>query len=90
MTRRELLVLVRHLPPDSPLGIALHGEAGRWSTTDHLLASTVELLAGANWQRGGGKGSKPKPLPRPDARAEKRRREYVGRLQRLGLIKAGG
>ncbi|WP_406083113.1 hypothetical protein OHA01_26390 [Micromonospora zamorensis] len=67
----------------------MHGEAGRWSTADHLLASAVELLAGANWQRGGGKGGKPKPLPRPDARAEKRRREYVGRLQRLGLIKEG-
>ncbi|WP_433651027.1 hypothetical protein ACQP2C_32460 [Micromonospora zamorensis] len=68
----------------------MHGEAGRWSTADHLLASAVELLAGANWQRGGGKGSKPKPMKRPDARAEKRRREYIGRLERLGLKKTGG
>ncbi|WP_431881578.1 hypothetical protein [Micromonospora chalcea] len=50
----------------------------------------VDLLAGANWQRAGGKGPKPKPINRPDARAEKRRREYVGRLQRLGLLKHGG
>jgi hypothetical protein len=45
---------------------------------------------GANWQRGGGKGAKPRPVKRPDARAEKRRREYVARLSRAGLIKVGG
>lgn len=33
--------------------------------TDHLLAAVVDLLAGANWQRGGGKGRKPKPVKRP-------------------------
>lgn len=89
MTVRELLGMIRQLPPDSPLGLALHGEAARWSTADHLLATTVDLLAGANWQRGGGKRSKPKPIRRPDPRAEKRRREYVGRLKRLGLIPGG-
>ncbi|WP_162959149.1 hypothetical protein [Micromonospora tulbaghiae] len=46
----------------------------------------MDVLIAANWQRGGGQGSRPKPVPRPDPRAEKRRREYVGRLQRLGLI----
>ncbi len=75
---------------DSPLGVALHGDAARWSPADHFMATAVALLAGANWQRGGGKGSKPKPIPRPDARAKKRAREYVGRLQRLGLIPTGG
>lgn len=82
--------MIRHLPLDSPLGIALHGEAARWDIKAHLLATVADLLQGANWQRGGGKGPKPKPIPRPDARAEKRRREYVGRLQRLGLIKNPG
>lgn len=81
--------MVRQLPPDSPLGIALHGDAARWATSDHLLATAVDLLAGANWQRGGGKRAKPKPIRRPDARAEKRRREYVGRLKSLGLIGEG-
>ncbi|MGC4891090.1 hypothetical protein [Micromonospora sp. DT227] len=68
----------------------MNGDAARWSITDHLLAVVVDLLAGANWQRGGGKGPKPKPIKRPDPRAEKRRREYVGRLQRLGLLNRGG
>lgn len=30
-----------------------------------LLYLVVDLLAGGNWQRGGGKGSKPKPMKRP-------------------------
>lgn len=30
-----------------------------------LLALIADLLAGANWQRGGGKGQRPKPIPRP-------------------------
>lgn len=82
--------MIRQLPATSPLGLALHGDVARWSTSDHLLAGIVDLLAGANWQRGGGKGKKPTPLQRPDPRAEKRRREYVARLRRLGLIPAGG
>ncbi|MEV1331121.1 hypothetical protein AB0J20_16265 [Micromonospora costi] len=75
---------------NSPLGVALNGDAARWGVTEHLLATAVDALLGANWQRGGGKGQRPKPVKRPDARAEKRRREYVGRLERLGLIKTGG
>lgn len=43
-------------------------EAG-WTTDTHLLASTVDLLAGANWQRSG-KGKKPKPIQRPGAKSE--------------------
>lgn len=84
------MTYIRHLPRDSPLGVALHGEAARWGVAEHLLATAVDALIGANWQRGGGKGPRPKPIPRPDPRAEKRRSEYVGRLQRLGLIKTGG
>ncbi|MFE9955832.1 hypothetical protein [Micromonospora sp. NPDC005299] len=83
-------MLIRHLPVTSPLGVALNGDAARWGVTEHLLATAVDALLGANWQRGGGKGQRPKPVRRPDPRAEKRRREYVGRLQRLGLIKHGG
>lgn len=66
--------------------MSLHGDAARWGVTEHLLATTIDVLAGANWQRSGGKGPKPKPIPRPDPRAEKRKREYVARLRRLNLI----
>jgi hypothetical protein len=54
-----------------------------------MLAAVIDVLQGANWQRGGGKGPKPKPISRPDPQAQKRRREYVRRLQSLGLIPAG-
>jgi hypothetical protein len=89
LSPRRLIVLIKHLPASSPLAIALHGDAAHWGVNEYLLASAIEVLMGANWQRGGGKGPKPKPFPRPDPRAEKRKREYVARLKRLGLIPAG-
>ena len=37
-----------------------------WTVDQHLLASIVDLLAAANWQRAGNrKNPRPKPLPRP-------------------------
>lgn len=42
-------MLVQHLPRDSALLRALHGEAADWSVTDYLLASAVDQLAEANW-----------------------------------------
>lgn len=47
--------MVRHLKPTE----------SQWTTTDHLLAGVLDALNGANYQRGGGRGSKPKPVPRP-------------------------
>lgn len=65
---RRLLVLVERLPADSATARAMHGEAADWSLTDHLLASVVDALHVANWQRteDGAKGRRrPRPLPRP-------------------------
>jgi hypothetical protein len=64
----------------------LHGDAARWGVSEHLQATIVDVLMGANWQRGGGKGQRPTPISRPDARTEKRRREYVSRLRNMGHI----
>ena len=37
-----------------------------WWTADHdFMASMLLALQGANWQRGGGKGEKPKRIERP-------------------------
>lgn len=44
-----------------------HGEPDPFTASDRLLATAVNLLAAGNWQRGGGKGSKPKPLRLPEA-----------------------
>ena len=54
---------ILHYPgPGSPLVTAL---TKGWGVQEELLATATELLAGGNWQRGGGKGSKPKRLVRP-------------------------
>lgn len=53
------------LPRTSATVRATLGDAAEWSTTDHLLALVADLLAAANWQRGGGKGKRPKPIERP-------------------------
>lgn len=41
------------------------GEAADWGLTEHLLALLVDGLRSRIWQEGGGKGTKPKPMPRP-------------------------
>lgn len=33
-----------------------------WTRTDHLLALVFDALAAGNWQRGGGKGRRPKRI----------------------------
>lgn len=44
-----------------------------WSLSDHLSAAAVDALNAANWQRGGGKGSRPKPVPRPGVKGDNQR-----------------
>ena len=66
---RDLAVIARQLPRESALARAMVEESSQWGVTEHLLALVVDVLAVANWQRGGGKGSRPKPLPRPGAQS---------------------
>jgi hypothetical protein len=55
----------RPTPPGAkPAEMGWHG----WTMDRHLLAAIVDLLAAANYQRGGGKGTAPKPVPRPQQR----------------------
>lgn len=61
----DLLDYCQHAPRDSQLAYAVHGETVLWGVTDHLLAAVVDALNAANWQRGGGKGPRPKPVKRP-------------------------
>lgn len=66
------------------------GDSVNWSVGDYLLARSVHLLAGANWQRGGGKGSKPKPVKVPDGKPRRsqraRREDGMRRMRNLGLL----
>lgn len=51
------------------------GEKAEWGPAEYLLASILDALRSGNWQRGGGKGSKPKRTPRP---GEKDKGEKIG------------
>lgn len=52
----RLRVLIERLPDGF--------DGTHWTVAEHLAAASVDALATANWQRSG-KGSPPKPLPRP-------------------------
>lgn len=69
LTWRDLLVIVKHSGPSSALARALQPELAAWASGQvlaDLLATAVDLLAGANWQRQGKKSApKPKRVKRP-------------------------
>lgn len=59
-------MLLRHLPQESSTVRELGGERLEWSIDTHLLATIVDVLNAANWQRGGNpRATKPKPIERP-------------------------
>lgn len=77
LSPRKAQVLAFMLPPGS-LTWQEVGTDGAWTTTDFLLADVVDLLALANYQRGGAKGPKPDPVPRPkDLKELRDKREAV-------------
>lgn len=65
LTWRRLLVLLRHLPPESALNTAIRNDAseselarnsaqadparGRWSATESMLASILDAIRMGNW-----------------------------------------
>lgn len=65
----DLRAFALHAPHTSALARAVHGEAAAWGPTEHLLATVIDVLQIANWQRAGKKGGpRPKPIPRPGDR----------------------
>jgi hypothetical protein len=63
-----------------------------WSV-EALLLRLIEFdLRGANWQRGGGKGNRPKVLELPDGKGGKAKAagpDVAAKLRNLGLIPTG-
>lgn len=65
---RLLVSVVKYAPPDSALMRATFGAQVAWSTTEHLLASLVEMVNWLVWaktedaQHG---RNRPKPIQRP-------------------------
>ncbi len=81
------------MPDESRLKRKLRGPMADWSV-EALLLRLIEFdLRGANWQRGGGKGKRPKILELPDGKAGGKAKasgpDVAAKLRNLGLIPAG-
>lgn len=59
----ELKALAAYPIPGGPLWTSIVGHD--WTQEKELLALNFDAAQLALWQRGGGKGRKPKPYPRP-------------------------
>jgi hypothetical protein len=67
------MVFVQHSPRESALYRDMHPEYAEWGVVEHLLATTVDALHAANWQRAGKKNApRPKPVKRPGIKKEQR------------------
>ena len=64
------------------------GSDAAWTTGEHLTAVAADVLIGANWQRAGGKGAKPKPLDRPGdiKKAQDRTARAVSQAEKFAAI----
>lgn len=64
-----------------------------WGLTELLLRRIDLGIQGGNWQRGGGKGQKPKPVELPQQHRTRPAKpagdDIARRLANLGLIPAG-
>lgn len=69
---RAAVAFVKHAGADTALYRVTHGKDAIWTLEAQLLALLADILNVANYQRGGGKGVKPKPVERPGVRPETR------------------
>lgn len=66
LTWRDLYVIVKQSPRDSAVHRSIVGADHEWGLSEQLLAALFDVLAVANWQRGGDEhAKKPDPLRRP-------------------------
>lgn len=63
---RDLYIVVKHLDRETETYRELHPDDDTsWTVSDYLLAVIADTTHMRLWQAGGGKGKKPKPIPRP-------------------------
>lgn len=60
----DFAAFVKFAPVDSRLAASVTGMSA-WTRGEVLLASAVDALRGANWQRAKGRGPRPKPIKVP-------------------------
>jgi hypothetical protein len=63
----DLRDFITHLPPSqqSALYRSQHPKSWWWTPEIDFLGAALNAIQWGNWQRGGGKGDKPKPVKRP-------------------------
>ncbi|MCB2411789.1 hypothetical protein LGT39_02860 [Demequina sp. TTPB684] len=66
-------MIVRQGPRATALARSKLGDSVEWNVLEYLVARAVEALEGANWQRAGSKGSRPKQISRPGEKSESTR-----------------
>ena len=62
---RDVQVVILEADQGSAIARCELGESAFWTVDTHLLAGVLDALNGANFQRCGGRGKKPTPIPRP-------------------------
>ena len=62
---RDVQVVILEADQGSAIARCEVGESAVWTVDTHLLAGVLDALNGANFQRGGGRGKRPSPVPRP-------------------------
>lgn len=101
LTARQVIAWINQLPAGCALDRAQHGDDALWDLHAQLLAAGVDVSMWANYQRAGGKGPKPQPIPRPGVKDTRRRvgktnlpadeaREVLNRYRTGGYATEGG
>ena len=68
----DLAAFIQHAPQGSAVFRAVAGDSAPWGLSEQLLASVLDVLNMANWQRGGNKNApRPKPVKRPGGKNQK-------------------
>jgi hypothetical protein len=77
---QELHNFIRNPARDSAYVRVALGQDNEWALLAQLVAGVHDRLAEANWQRGGGKGKRPRPIPRPgvDGKSERQFGDAAG------------
>lgn len=86
-TFHDLFVILANLPRTSATARAKEPEDYRWGLTEELLASALDYQLMKDWYRGGKKGEKPTPIPRPSTRP-KVVEEQIGKTQGMTFEEA--
>jgi len=88
LTWFDLKAVVVSLPHGNAIQRAEHGEDALWGLPEHLIATVIDVLQAANWQRAGDKDARrPDPIRRPGTRptplTDERKRALAARLPYL-------